>query len=86
MDYPVKNPQQLGQVLKGLRREKGLTQTVAGARIGLLQSEVSGLEADPGKSSVERLFKFLSALELHVFIRDRATPTRARKSRSRVEW
>jgi len=88
VDYPVKNPQQLGLVLKGLRREKRLTQTAVGSRIGLKQSEISGLEANPGKVSVERLFKFLSAVELDIFIRDRtAPPARAGKSRSeKPEW
>ena len=32
MEYPLKNPQQLGAVLQGLRRERRLTQAAAGAK------------------------------------------------------
>lgn len=88
MDYPVKTPQQLGQVLKGLRKQKKITQQAAGSKVGLLQSAISELEAAPGRSSVERLFKLLSALELDIFIRERnAPPLRTAKSRSKkLEW
>jgi Helix-turn-helix. len=88
MDYPIKNPRQLGQVLQGLRREKGLTQKTAGSKVGLRQAKVSQLESDPGPASVAKLFKFLSALEVDVFVRAKAAaPPRAKKSQSRkVEW
>jgi transcriptional regulator with XRE-family HTH domain len=87
VEYSVKTPQQLGQVLQGLRKQKGITQKAAGSRVGLLQSAVSEFETAPGRSSVERLFTLLSALELDVFIRDRVTPVRTAKSRSKkVEW
>ena len=34
-DYPIKTPKQLGSVLQGYRRERGLTQTDVGAKVGL---------------------------------------------------
>lgn len=86
MDYPVKNPNQLGQILQGFRRTKHITQQTAGSRIGLPQSAISLLESNPGRSSIEKLFKYLSALELEVFIRDRAAPSVAKKSSKKVEW
>lgn len=84
MDYSVKTPKQLGQVLKGLRREKKITQAAAGSRIGLRQSEISGFESDPSKSSLDRLFRFLSTLDLDFYIRDRAAPpAKGKKTRSK---
>jgi HTH-type transcriptional regulator / antitoxin HipB len=70
MDYPVKTPEQLEQVLRALRKDKGLTQTQAGRRAGLRQGAVSTLESAPGKASVERLFRVLSALGVELVLRD----------------
>jgi HTH-type transcriptional regulator/antitoxin HipB len=86
MDYPVKNPSQLGQVLQGFRHAKRITQQAAGSRIGLPQSAISLLESNPSRSSVEKLFKYLSALELDVFVRDRAAPPSAKTSSKKLEW
>ncbi len=84
MDYLCKTPRQLGQILKGLRRDKGITQAQAGSRIGLRQSEISSLEADPSKSSLERLFRLASTLELDFVVRDRTgPPSRSRKIKAK---
>jgi hypothetical protein len=37
----------------------------------LRQNAVSAIEADPGRSSVGRLFKLLSALDLELVVRDK---------------
>lgn len=71
MEYPLKNPQQLGAVLQGLRRERRLTQAAAGAKVGLAQNAVSILETNPTNASLARVFKLLSALELEIVVRDR---------------
>jgi len=71
MEYPLKNPQQLGAVLQGLRRERRLTQAAAGAKVGLAQNAVSMLETNPTNASLARVFKLLSALELEIVVRDR---------------
>ena len=70
MDYPVKTAQQLGQVLQGCRKHRGLTQADAGAKVGFKQNAVSNIEADPSKTSVERLLLLLSALGVELVVRD----------------
>lgn len=83
MDYNVFTPQQLAQVLQGQRKAKKLTQKTAGASVGLLAKTISGLEAAPQHSTVESLFKLLSALELELVIRSK--PSAANQSAT-TEW
>jgi len=88
MEYTVTTPSQLGRVLQGCRKQRGLTQRELGARVGLLQKAVSMLETDPSRASVDRLFRLLSALELQVVLRDKRperTQTEARRQ-TKPEW
>ena len=78
MDYAIHTAQQLAQALRGQRIAKGLTQKNVGAPVGLLPKTVSKLEATPERSSIESLFKLLSALDLELVLRP--------KSRSTSEW
>ena len=79
-DYSIKTPQQLGAVLEGYRKDRGLTQTAVGSKVGLAQNVVSLLEKSPQRAGLARIFKLLAALELEIVVRPRGTP--ARKS----EW
>ena len=79
-EYTIKTPQQLGSVLRGYRRDRGLTQEEAGAKVGLAQNAVSQIEAAPGRVSLVRLFKLVAALDLELVVRPRGTPGR------RSEW
>jgi len=85
MDYPIRTPAQLGQVVKGLRKAHGLTQAAVAERMGSLQGKVSALEAGPGKASVERLFRLLSVLELELVLRERGAPPSGR-ARRKPQW
>lgn len=73
MDYPVRTPDQLAQVLRGRRKTQGLTQKAAGGAVGLLPKTVSALEMSPAKSSIASLFKLLSALGLELVLRPRSS-------------
>lgn len=84
MDYPVKTAEQLAQVFRGVRKDRGMTQAAVAQRLGSLQSKVSAFEADPGKASVARLFRLLSAVGLEVVLRDK-TPS-PKPQRKRPEW
>ena len=69
MDYVARTPAQLGPILRSIRAERGLTQQEAGAKVGLKQSTVSAIESDPARTSVDSLYKLLSALGLELVIR-----------------
>lgn len=81
MQYVARTPAQLGDVLKGFRRSRKMTQEAAGQRVGLPQNVVSIIETRTDSVSVERLFTLLSALGLELVIRDREAD-----SASTQEW
>lgn len=85
MDYPVRTPQQLAQVLKGVRKDRRLTQAEVAAQMGSLQGKVSALETNPENVSVKRLFRLLSVLRLELVMRDRQGAS-SPKSRRKLEW
>lgn len=67
------NANQLGQILKGARKELGLTQEQVGQKIGFHQKEISKMENGMERTKVDRLFRLLSALELEIVVRPRDT-------------
>lgn len=73
MDYAVLFPEQLQQYLRALRKARGLTQKDLSARLGVVQSRIAALERKPEAISVEQLFKLLTALDVQLVLRDRAT-------------
>ena len=84
MDYPVKTPQQLAQVIRGIRKDRRMTQAMVAARMSSLQSKISAFELNPAKASVERLFRMLSILEVDLILRDRSTSGTRQPSKS--QW
>lgn len=72
-DYVARTPTQLGAILQGYRRERKLTQKAVGESIGLPQGAVSQIESDPTTTSLSRIYRMLSALELELVIRPRSS-------------
>ncbi len=79
-EFAARTPQQLGEILRGFRREKQLTQHAVGKEAGLLQSAISQIESDPGPASLVRIYRVLSALELELVVRPRGMADR------KTEW
>ncbi len=71
--YPIKTPQQVGAILQGYRKAQKLTQAQVGARVGIVQKEISKLELDPSNTTLARIFKLLAALNLEFVVRERET-------------
>ena len=69
MDATAYTPRQLGQVLKGQRVSRQLTQREAADTVGLLPKTISRLERATETATVESLFKLLSALQLELVVR-----------------
>jgi len=82
MNTYIRNPDQLGKVLKGERKATGLTQAAAAKQIGLYSKTVNKLENDPATSSIETLFRVLSVLGLVLTVQDNDTTS----STKDVEW
>lgn len=62
---------QLGQILKGVRKDLGLTQEQLGRKVGFHQKEISKMEKGMSRTTVDRLFRLLSALEFEIVVRPR---------------
>ena len=75
MDVIARTPAQLGAALKSARTRRGLSQTDAAASVGLKQKTVSSLETVGARSTVDTLYKMLSALGLELVIRERGSNT-----------
>lgn len=75
MEYRIAIVQQLGGLLKSLRKERQITQEKLGERLGLTQRMVARLESNPEKSSFERVFQVLNAMEVDLVLKERETST-----------
>jgi HTH-type transcriptional regulator/antitoxin HipB len=72
MDYAVNIADQLKEHLKGLRKRANLTQAELGQRLGVSQSRVADIEANPGLVNIEQMLRTLQALDSELVIRDRS--------------
>lgn len=70
-EYLITNATQVGPTLRGIRQELGLTQAQVGQKLGLPQKEISKMERGAERTSVERLFLLLSALQVELVLRPR---------------
>ncbi len=66
MEYFVNTPGQLSKILRSRRGSLELTQQDVAGLVGLLPKTVSALENRAESSSIETLFKYLSALDLEM--------------------
>lgn len=85
MEYVIRTPAQLGPILKSRRQQRGLTQSSAASTVGLKQTTVSAVESDASRSSVETLYKLLSALDLELVLRDKHAKS-AKSRTAKREW
>jgi HTH-type transcriptional regulator/antitoxin HipB len=73
----IRAPTQLGALLRGIRRQQGLSQQELALKAGgTSQARLSQLELQPGRLTVERLLLILAALDLELVVRPRETSTK----------
>jgi transcriptional regulator with XRE-family HTH domain len=73
--YPIKFVDQLRQHLRALRKKQGLTQAQLGAMLGVSQSRIAEIEANPGAVTFDKLVQLLSALGAGISLTDIDEPT-----------
>jgi len=77
----IQAPAQLGMLLRGARRKRGMSQQELALKAGgTSQNRLSELELQPGRFTVERLLLILAALDLELVVRPRETSAKA------AEW
>lgn len=62
MDYPIRTLHQLRPLLKGLRKQAGVSQAGLAAQLGISQQSYAKIEANPTATSFERLFSIVRIL------------------------
>ena len=75
MVYPIKTLSQLPLILKGFRKEKGLTQAAMAERLGITQQSYAYFEANPATATLERLFMVLRLLDVEISL-DQTSPAK----------
>lgn len=70
MQYPISTLGQLSLILKGFRKQKGMTQAALAKQLNVTQQAIAKLEASPEKSRVETLFRVLRLLDASLVLAD----------------
>ena len=74
MHYPVSTPQQLGPILVGMRKARGLTQAQVGQMLNVNQKRVARIEGAPGVTSFNQISRMVSFLGGRFVIEMQAVP------------
>lgn len=86
MNYPVGAPLQLRAVLKSLRKSRGLTQAQLGARLGLSQKRIAGIENNPQVTSIDQISRLVSLLGARLVVEDLDRAPKTRDKKPSVGW
>ena len=67
----IQTPTQVGEIIRGRRKARRISQHELASKAGISQSRMSILEADPSTLPLERLLLLLKLLGLELVIQDR---------------
>ena len=73
MSTPIRTTGDLGPLLKRLRKDRKLSQTELGRRIGLSQERISAIENHPESVTLDNLLTLLMALDAHFSVVEQAS-------------
>ncbi len=77
----ITTPAQVGEILRGRRKARGVAQQALATKLGISQSRLSTLEAQPGDMNLERLLSLAKLLGLELVLQDKSEP-----KRTKSEW
>jgi len=86
MDYLLQTPAQLAKHLRSLRNARHLTQAQLGMLVGLNQTRIAKIEADPQRVSVGQLFKILSAVGVKVQLLSNEADSELKTPPDAADW
>jgi len=86
MNYPVDTPLQLRAVLKSLRKSQGLTQAQLGAKLGLSQKRVAGIENNPQVTGFDQITRLVSLLGARLVVEELDRDDKSRDQLPRKGW
>ena len=70
----ITTPTQVGEILRGRRKARGITQQELATKLVIGQSRLSTLEAQPGDLTLERLLLLAKLLGLELVLQDKSEP------------
>jgi HTH-type transcriptional regulator/antitoxin HipB len=73
--YPVRTAEQLPALLKGFRKQAGLTQGQVAMSLGVTQQTLSAMERNAQKVNAERLLQLLGILGVDMVLQVRGLET-----------
>ena len=77
----ITTPQQVGEILRGRRKARRISQQHIAAKLGISQGRLSTLEANPSSMPLDRLIMVASMLGLELVLQEKSdAPT------SSSEW
>ncbi|WDZ96407.1 helix-turn-helix transcriptional regulator [Herbaspirillum sp. WKF16] len=85
-DYHVRTASQLTALLQAYRKQAGLTQAEAAARLGVTQQTLSALERNADKAGADRLLELLNVLGVEVILRKRTPSESGAPSPDKPVW
>lgn len=88
MNYPIKTLNQLPLILRGFRKERGLTQAAVAEKLGITQQSYAYFEANPTTATFDRLFMVLRILGVEISLEQAASvtsPSPARERPNRIQ-
>jgi HTH-type transcriptional regulator/antitoxin HipB len=71
----ITTPGQVGEILRGRRKARGLAQDAVAVKLGVSQSRLSTLEQDAAGLTLERLLALANLLGLELVLQDRPAST-----------
>ncbi|MFM0649738.1 helix-turn-helix transcriptional regulator [Paraburkholderia bryophila] len=80
----IAKPDQMAHLLAASRRQAGLTQAEAAARVGISQSRLSALETDAAALTLEQLLALCGVYGLQLQLSDKTPP--AFEPAPLIEW
>ena len=69
--FPIIDPHGAGQVLRALRRSRGLTQAELGRRLGVTKGRISAIERDPSGVALAQVLALVAVLGGRLALQDR---------------
>lgn len=70
----ITTPTQVGEILRGRRKARSVTQQELATKLVISQSRLSTLEAQPGDLTLERLLLLAKLLGLELVLQDESEP------------
>ena len=77
----ITTPSQVGEIIRGRRKARGVPQQELAARLQMSQSRLSTLEGNPAGLTLDRLLVLANLLDLDLVLQDKASD-----GSDKVEW